>query len=403
MNIKSFNQEQAALLAQKIWRGRQIRKRFEFRQAPVKNLTNYEIFIVGNDPIINRTELKKFATLQEKVALVGISGLRSLSLICDLGNKTNIPKLIIVDNSSKVIRFWRKLRTMVTESTFIDKEDFIRCFQVFLIQNQSLTHNLFKDINIPDVQNKNPLFENQNPLLFMRTLIEEHGLNHIVSIIKHTTIIGQDWADPHLFSSLKNIIELNGIKRVYAYPSNMQPFLDHKELSHKVPQLLKNIHILDPELTITTDLCPLHLRPETVSLQPGVKYQRKSEAVKKVLEEFQSKIATIGNNYPQAKEVALKLYDSLQKGMTDAFTNPNKQKIDHFVSSSKERIQSATSELQKDLSWVDYLLNLIKLIVNAVVHELNLGHKKNFFNTKPAEAVKVANQVDEQLHAIQIS
>ena len=395
MGIKSFNEEQAVLLAQKIWRGRQVRKKFEFRQAPVAQLTHGPTFIVGSDPKIDRHELKKFATQQEKIALVGTSGLRSLSLICDLGDKTHIPKLIIVDNSIKVIEFWRKLRAMVTESVFVDKEYFIRRFQDFLTKNaiDSPPDNLFNDLN-PAVQ-----YENQNPLLFMRTLIEEHGLDRIVSILKHTTIIGQDWRNTRLFSALKNIFDLNGIKRVYAYPSNIGSCVH--ELDR--PRLVKNITLIDPELAVVSDRSPALQIPLTVYLKPWTKYQRKSEAVKKVLEEFQSKIATIGNNYPQAKEVALKLYDSLQRGMTDAFTNPNRQKIDQFVSSSKESIQSATSELQKDLSWGDYLLNLIKRIVNAVVNEVNFGHKKNFFNTKPVEAVKVANQVGEQLHAIQIS
>lgn len=259
---KSYTIEQSALLAQSIWRGKQVRKKYGIKQAPQNSLTDYDLFLVGNDPKIKG--LKHYAAPKGKVAFVGTSGLRSLALISELSNKEHLPKLILIDNSKKVILFWKKLRTLVEETSFINKHSFHLAFRDFLSQNSHLFRdipsNALADLNIYGTE-----YENQNPKLFMDNLIEKHGLNYVLSIIKHMSIISQSWADNTLFSTLKNIIELHGIETVYAYPSNIRYCVSWNTVS----SVLKSIELLNPNLTIVTDLCPHHRIPEKVYLIPG--------------------------------------------------------------------------------------------------------------------------------------
>lgn len=262
MPKKVFSEEQSSILIQSIWRGKHARQKYGIKQVPKEDLTQDKAFLVGNDPKIKR--LGPYKEHKEKIALVGTSGLRSLSLISELSNKNNIPKLIIVDNSEKVILFWRKLRALVETYDYTDKAEFYLAFHDFLSQNRSLYRDIpshaMSNMNIPDVE-----YENQNPELFMMDLVEKHGLSYVLSIIKHTSIIAQTWSDNTLFSVLKNIIELNGIEKIYAYPSNIQFTVDMLTALN----VQSSMSLLNPVLSIVTDRCPHHGIPENVYLVPG--------------------------------------------------------------------------------------------------------------------------------------
>ncbi|ARG99107.1 IQ calmodulin-binding motif-containing protein [Legionella micdadei] len=250
---KDLNQTQAALMIQKIWRGHQTRKKYLFKQLPKAGFFVCKTYIVGNDPKIRG--LEPYKTSEGKIALVATSGLRSLDLICTLGNKESTPKLIIVDYSSYVVSFWRKLRELVESSQFSDNSDFEQAFVSFLNKNKGLYYEnqdqIFDD-------NRNLNYENQNPVVYMKELIEHHSLEFVLSVIKHSTIIAQSWQDEGLFYVLKNIIDLNNIEEVYAYPSNIEACGTFTRLS---------IKLLDPKLTISTNYPSATSIPDRVFLE----------------------------------------------------------------------------------------------------------------------------------------
>lgn len=263
MSVRSYTKEQSALLLQSIWRGKQVRKKYGIKQASPIDTTDEAAFLVGNDPKIKG--LEQYATKKGKTALIGTSGLRSLALICELSNKESIPKLIIIDNSTKVISFWKKLRTMVELSNFTEQDNFLNEFRNLLSQNPSLfrdfPHHVLTDLDIPGAK-----YENQDAVLFMSNLIEKQGLHYVLSIIKHMSVLTQTWADNNLFLVLKNIIDLNGIEKTYAYPSNIKDCVGY-DTSKRVE---KSIELLKPALSIVTDRDPLYGFPTHVYLVPGL-------------------------------------------------------------------------------------------------------------------------------------
>lgn len=251
---------QASVVIQSFWRGTQVRKRLALTHAKADQMTQHITFLIGNDPKIKN--LDYYATKVGKIALVGTSGLRSLELICELGNKGHVPKLIIIDNSVKVIAFWRRLRAWVIAYTFNNQDIFLQDFNNFLNANIELylvaPENDCTKQNRPGVE-----YENQNPFLFMNRVITKHGLDYVLAIIKNATIIGQTWADNKLFLSLKNILKHNKIETIYAYPSNIKACIRNSE----VQNFINSIKILDPILTIHTDINLRKRMPEFVTFQ----------------------------------------------------------------------------------------------------------------------------------------
>ncbi|CEK10270.1 IQ calmodulin-binding motif-containing protein [Legionella hackeliae] len=395
--------KEAAIRIQRHVRGHLARKKYGIKQAPKSSLTEYKAFLVGNEPIINLPETYK--ANKEKIALVGTSVLRSLYLICQLGNRVETPKLIIIDNSEKVLAFWRKLRDLIEKSIFIDETannvimetkeaKFLKVFSEFLAQNTELYHV------IPDnaYNEYQPLFqyEKQDPNNFMKRLVEQHGLSYVLSTIKHMSIIGQSWADPHLLKVIKNILDLHGIKKVYAYPSN----IEHCINDEFIEQLRENIEVLKPELSVETDRCPSHGIPETVFLKSGTELQKEKEkriqnkAIHSILDEFKTKIETIGKHHPQAKQKALNLHRQLTQNLEKVVTQPRaSQDFTSYIQQAQTLITAAIPTLERDLSWSDYLLNLIKRIASAVAYGCTLGYAQRFFPMKTAEAATAASQL----------
>ncbi|WP_131793600.1 hypothetical protein [Legionella brunensis] len=368
-------------------------------------MTEYKTFLVGNDPKIHLSEEHK--TKEGKITLIGTSGLRSIDLIAELGNKENTPKLIIIDNSDNVIKFWRKLRALVEKSNFDNKAHFLANFEMLLSTNKELYLEI--EDNALNEYMPNIVYENQNPVTFMSTLIDKHGLDYVLSIIRHTTIIAQTWADANLFNTLKNVCKLHKIEKIYTYPSNIEyciPFLEAEKVR-------LNIEILDPYLSIETDRCPHHGIPEEVYLKakngasmghrpPNTEdkkeaFKVKLEQIERILSEFKKEIDNIGQYSPKAKEEAEKLHLSLVDAMIFAFIAPDSVKMQQFALEANRLINKAKPILQKDLGWGDYLTNLAKHIANTIVYGFSLGYSQGFFSIKPAVAVTTAEELDRQL------
>lgn len=242
---------------QSFWRSFHTQKKYSIAQTSTNDLKDYNTFLIGNDPKIKN--IKQFKPTCGKIALIGTSGLRSLGLICKLGNQEKTPKLIIIDNSHQVIVFWRKLKQLVCNNRFEEPGEFYEEFEIFLLENIDLYRN-FHDDALMYLNTKGVVYENQNPRIYIRDLVEKYGLNYVVNIIKHCSIIAQSWADENTFYPLKNILDLIGIDKLFLYPSNIAHCLGRKNAR----PLLHNLEILSPDLSIVTDLCLLRLRPKNV-------------------------------------------------------------------------------------------------------------------------------------------
>ena len=81
-------------------------------------------------------------------------------------------------------------------------------------------------------------------------------------IIRKSTILGQSWVSNTLFASIKNILTLNGIEVIYTYPSNIPHCVTRKSAD----LVFDSIEKLSPTLSIFTNLCPTHHRPDQVIL-----------------------------------------------------------------------------------------------------------------------------------------
>ena len=406
MGHEKLDSENAAVLIQKLWRGKQARKKYGFKQASETDLTDYPTFAVGNDPKIQG--LEPYATPTGKIALVATSGLRSLELICKLGNKENTPKLIIVDNSKKVISFWRKLRELVEHSHFTDKNSFYQAFETFLSDNRHLYRNLADDAM--SSSSTGPQYENQNPLKYMENLIDTHGLDYVLSVIKGSVIIAQSWENKQLFTALKNIIEFNEIEKVYAYPSN----IEYCVLPWESLDVKANIELLNPDLTIATDFCPHHHIPEQVFLRPKtpkpaqVNKSQLSNGIQPSTDDA-PEIGNLSQNQKQEEDkenaVLLQIQETLTQKIellrSDSNHNENvlgiaerlnlqlvyvistyinnksnpaitkEQATTLFIDTITSAINGVKTLLEKELGWGDFLTNLLKSLANAVISAAN--------------------------------
>jgi hypothetical protein len=95
----------AATVIQKTWRCYQ----FKITQLPKDQQQDCSVMISGNAPKI--IGLPHPHRKDEKVALISMSGFRSVELACQLSE--GYVKLIIIDNSKKVVDFWRKSRDLM--------------------------------------------------------------------------------------------------------------------------------------------------------------------------------------------------------------------------------------------------------------------------------------------------
>jgi IQ calmodulin-binding motif len=253
----------AATLIQKHIRGFFCRKQFQIPQLKKNELTDIYTFVIGNDPDIK--EIEHHIKPDEKSALIGTSGLRALSLACRLSSTPSNAKLIIIDNSKFVVDFWRKLRALVETSSFNEKSHFLAQFTAFLKTNEELIALFSHDYLMPASKESKIDYLSQDPIKFMDKLIDKHGINNVMSMIKNSTILASSWTDSKLFYKLKNILALNGVKHTFVYPSNIAHCIPFDE-PQLLQQFFRNLETINPKLSIHTDLCDYHVLPERVIL-----------------------------------------------------------------------------------------------------------------------------------------
>lgn len=233
------------------------RKKYHISQ--LKKGNQYRTFVVGNCPVINKSELDKHKVRSGRIALIGLSGMRSVLLACQLGNKDNIPKIIIVDNAEQVVAFWRAIRNFIKENE--NARRFLENLPDFLLKNQKLYKNIFQCGQVPGVA-----YPEQNIPWFFHNLFKDYGYDYVRKIIMGTTVLLQSWTDKATFIKLKNILNHHGIENIFMYPSNVIGYATVYSPAPKIDiyKILSNIQHINPKLTIYTDLSPVYRKPVTI-------------------------------------------------------------------------------------------------------------------------------------------
>lgn len=215
------------------------RRTYGIKCFPEKDLTDYPLYILGNDPEI--TGLSVYP-VGETLALVGTSGFRSLFIAYALSE--GITKLIILDNSRYVTGFWRAARNIIEISS--DSSIFLASLKNYLVTNHfSVSGDI--DLRFTEIA------------LLMRDL----DFDKTRQIITRTVVIGQSWANQDLMVKLKNILSYNKIQKIYAYPSNIVAYMD-KLNGCETDKILQNIQVLNPVIAIHSDM--INQRPRNIFL-----------------------------------------------------------------------------------------------------------------------------------------
>lgn len=248
-----LSEEQKKLSAtkylQSFFRLRPEIKKYGFKQLRYPMLQDIKALVVGSDPRAPDT-LDQYHEPNDKIALIGTSALRSVSFACKLGNKNIIPKIIIVDFSKNVYKFWDHIRDFVTDDKKAGNEVlFFQNLNKFLNDNKDFYGQYKIDI-IKQLYKVNPNCLPQDIPAFFKALFKKYSYDFVKKVIGHVSIIRQDWRDQDTFIKIKNILDYLEIKKVYVYASNIVASIDDNEIRLKI---LENIKLLNPVISIHSD------------------------------------------------------------------------------------------------------------------------------------------------------
>lgn len=239
-----------------------IRNKYEVNSLSKEELKDYSALVVGNDPVMP-AELNNYCEPHERIGVVAAGGMRSVSLICKLGNREKLPKLIIVDNSLQVIYFWKAMRDFMQDDEKTGtKVLFENNFNEFLDANRHLYRHL-KDKDFNKYSSTHTKYLSQNIPDYFQALFEKYCYDYVRNVISHTSIIGQSWADSETFVKIKNILKYADIHKILMYPSDIVACIPDKAIQN---QILENIYLFSPALSIHTNICYAHQVPEKVIL-----------------------------------------------------------------------------------------------------------------------------------------
>ncbi len=248
--------ERNALTLQSAARGFLSRKKYALHNIPKAPEVDYEAFLVGNDPVM--TGLANYQ-MTEHFALIGTSCFRSVAIACSLASKldkTIIPKIVIIDSSRQVNEIWRRVQQLFTSC--LNAETFQQQLTMLLIESAYLIRVVDK-IFSPHPAIRYP---NQNITKFFQYLFDTYDYDYVRRMILDTLILQHDWENTVVFTSLKNIFHDTDVNQIVAYPSNIVTSYSPQKNPDTIEKILRNIDLLKPALTIHTDLCTRHMKPE---------------------------------------------------------------------------------------------------------------------------------------------
>ena len=232
----THTQENAATIIQSSYRRHAAQQKYRIEFIKKSELADYRAFAVGNDPFINvrHYRSKNNAT----IALVATSCLRAVMIACELCNypTSATPKIIIIDNSFQVYRFWIGIKMIFNSSTPLTIDAKLHQF----CMDKSYLFR-FSDHSHLDYFDKLGLKH------FIMQLINNYDYHFIRQCILNTSVIRQSWTTPGLFKKIRHLLERLGISNIYVYASNL---LDYIEKEDHRNQMLINIDELNPQMAI---------------------------------------------------------------------------------------------------------------------------------------------------------
>ncbi|MES2998856.1 MAG: IQ calmodulin-binding motif-containing protein [Pseudomonadota bacterium] len=237
--------QQAAVIIQKYFRAYEVRKKYTVRDLEKNEKTSYNATIIGNDPYISNA-LDSYKT-EQKIAFISVSSMRIVDIACQITSDTkHTPKIIVIDNSSKVSNLWRNIRAF-SEKNNTSAENFLKVLPALLNDNREFF--LEKSFNyiasqrtdyIPIVKRGEILRFNANAITFFKYLFEKYSFEKVMKIILGATVICQSWTDTNTLVSVKNVLNSIGIEKIYMYPSNLVAcFGDDKEIQMEILENIK--------------------------------------------------------------------------------------------------------------------------------------------------------------------
>lgn len=275
---------QAAIRIQKAWQRHVFRKNapknpFEKFVLDSDAQTNFPAVFSGNDP----DELDKLCGMKigEPFVFVGTSCFFSfrLALACsDQGRSALIKKIIILDNSRNVIRFWSYLRCQIAQCFNYDS------FERNLRNCQAEWCVLFPSDagfqvsgSIPIRKDHEPLVYDTIQMMINRFYIYLREANEAVGFSELKRLIGSVWALPcdwvskseALFHAIRDWASKEKLK-IALYTSNIASVLsdwDKPEFSDDLLLFFSRVKLLEPIVSIYSDTKML-LAHEILGMSP---------------------------------------------------------------------------------------------------------------------------------------
>lgn len=153
-------------------------------------------------------------------------------------------------------------------------------------------------------------------------------------------------------------------ERILTPEAHAQYLVEQRELEARVARVI-------PEVPVNIDS----------SAQPTAK-------IKQILADFKSEIEGIDSHHALARATAQNLFISLDKKANHLSEKPTN--LAEFIEGAKQDIIDALPTLQRDLGWGDYLVNLMKQLVNALTFGISSKFQPGFFEVKSSELARAA-------------
>ena len=115
-----------------------------------------------------------------------------------------------------------------------------------------------------------------------------------------------------------------------------------------------------------------------------------------IMSELKSKIDAVEKDkFPRASMAADTLLDNLNKAVYQYEYEDSS--IQAFQASYTRAVKDATSILEKDLGWGDYLINLLKSLANAVIWGITLSTSISFFSPTETALGTIVREAKQDL------
>lgn len=119
-----------------------------------------------------------------------------------------------------------------------------------------------------------------------------------------------------------------------------------------------------------------------------------------IINRFDEKIASLTHPNAEAFQAADELSNTLWKIREDYAQTKSKnprEAAEVFVTQAKLAISKVTPVLERDLGWGDYLVNMMKNLINSVIYLATAGYNNRLFSPKKPESVIAAQELEQAI------